>query len=73
MAFLQDTYRIDNGRGFFSLNGGVRVSYWDFNRELLISPRLNIGYVPQAAATGRSDLPRDYTISHHFTRSFDAL
>ncbi len=21
MAFLQDTYRIDNGRGFFSLNG----------------------------------------------------
>ncbi len=50
MAFLQDTYRIDNGLGFFSLNGGVRVSYWDFNRELLISPRLNIGYVPASGS-----------------------
>lgn len=44
--FAQDSYRINSDYGYFTLNGGVRLSYWDFNKEFLISPRLNIGFVP---------------------------
>lgn len=44
--FVQDTYRIMSSKGYFTLNGGVRLSYWDFNKELLLSPRINVGFVP---------------------------
>lgn len=47
--FLQDTYRLSTSAGFFNVNGGVRISYWDFNKELLVSPRINIGFVPDAS------------------------
>ncbi|MDE6694029.1 MAG: TonB-dependent receptor, partial [Muribaculaceae bacterium] len=47
--FLQDTYRLSTSAGFFNINGGVRISYWDFNRELLVSPRINVGFVPDAS------------------------
>ncbi len=45
--FLQDTYRLSTSAGFFNVNGGVRISYWDFNKEFLVSPRINIGFVPE--------------------------
>lgn len=44
--FAQDTYRLNASSGYFSFNGGIRMSYWDFNKEFLISPRVNVGYVP---------------------------
>lgn len=44
--FAQDTYRLNASSGYFSFNGGIRMSYWDFNKELLVSPRVNVGYVP---------------------------
>ena len=34
------------GNGVLSVNAGVRVSHWDFNKETLISPRFSVGYVP---------------------------
>lgn len=46
--FAQDTYKINSSLGLFSFNGGVRMSYWDFNKELLISPRFNISFIPEA-------------------------
>ena len=46
-AFVQDTYRAYTGAGAFTFNVGVRYSYWDFNKESLISPRFSIGYVPE--------------------------
>lgn len=45
-AFLQDTYKLYMGNGVLSVNAGVRVSHWDFNKETLISPRFSVGYVP---------------------------
>jgi hypothetical protein len=27
----------------------VRLSYWDFNSELLVSPRVNVGFIPDSA------------------------
>lgn len=44
--FVQDTYRLQLGSGMLSINGGLRVSHWNFNGETLFSPRFSIGYVP---------------------------
>ena len=46
-AFVQDTYRNFSDAGVFTFNVGVRYSYWDFDKESLISPRVSIGYVPE--------------------------
>lgn len=46
-VFLQDTYRLNASSGYFSINGGIRYSYWDFNKESLISPRANVAFVPE--------------------------
>lgn len=45
-AFVQDAWRISSGSGYWVLNGGVRLSYWDFNSELLVSPRFNAAFIP---------------------------
>jgi hypothetical protein len=45
-AFLQDTYTNRGEAGTLTLTGGVRVNYWDYNEELLISPRASIAYAP---------------------------
>ena len=46
-----DTYRLEASAGYFNFNGGIRFSYWDYNKEFLVSPRLSVGFVP-------SKLPR---------------
>lgn len=45
--FVQDSYRVQTSKGYFTINGGVRLSYWDFNKEFLASPRVNVGFVPE--------------------------
>ncbi len=45
-AYIQDSYVIDLDNSEFSIGGGLRFNYWDFNNEFLASPRLNIGYKP---------------------------
>ena len=47
-AFAQDTWRKHTGVGLFVLNGGVRLSYWSWNGEPLLSPRLSVGFIPEA-------------------------
>ncbi len=44
--FLEDSYYWDTEKAHFSLNGGVRFSYWDFNKEFLASPRVNFTFSP---------------------------
>lgn len=47
-GYLQDTYKFTSTHEhtFFTLNYGVRFSYWDFNGETLVSPRISLGVVP---------------------------
>lgn len=47
-AYLQDTYRFvpREGKTLYTLNYGVRVSYWNFNKETLVSPRISLGVIP---------------------------
>ena len=46
-AFAQDTWRKHTDVGLFVLNGGLRFSYWTWNSEPLLSPRLSIGFIPE--------------------------
>lgn len=48
-AYVQDTYRLQTSAGYLSINGGLRFSYWGYNKELLVSPRFNFGFVPDRA------------------------
>ncbi len=45
-AFIQDTYRLNTGLGLFTLNGGLRASWWSWNKEITVSPRLTVGFTP---------------------------
>ena len=47
-AYLQDTYRLRTLWGRFIFTGGLRASYWGFNKETLISPRASISFIPAA-------------------------
>lgn len=47
-GFVQDTYKFTNGLGYWTINGGVRLSYWDFNSEFLFSPRVSVGLIPKS-------------------------
>ncbi len=45
--FGQDTWRFSNAKGsIFSFNYGVRLSYWSWNSEWLLSPRVSLGIIP---------------------------
>ena len=47
-GFIQDEWAIDGqDSNRYKLIYGVRVSYWDLNKELLISPRLTFSYRPK--------------------------
>lgn len=45
-AYIQDTWKWRNARGSYTLTGGIRSHYWSFNKELIVSPRASIAYVP---------------------------
>ncbi len=44
--YAEDSYYLETKAGFFTFNGGLRISYWDFNKEFLVSPRINISFSP---------------------------
>lgn len=46
-AFVQDAWRFNTSAGYFGVNAGLRFSYWDFNKEALVSPRASIAFVPE--------------------------
>ena len=45
-AYVQDTWRFTAAPGLFVVNGGLRASYWTWNREPIVSPRVSVGLVP---------------------------
>ena len=44
--YVQDTYKFQAAIGLFTINLGVRGSYWGFNKEFIFSPRGSIGLIP---------------------------
>ena len=53
-AYIQNTYRFSggtadstgNGQTHYTLNYGVRMSHWNFNRETILSPRISLAIIP---------------------------
>ena len=45
-GYVQDTYRFSKGDTYYTLNYGVRLSNWSFNKEAIVSPRASISIVP---------------------------
>ena len=45
-AYLQDTYRFSSGDTYFTLNYGIRLANWSFNKETIVSPRASLAIVP---------------------------
>jgi hypothetical protein len=45
-AYLQDAYKFRSRQGLFTLVGGIRGSYWSFNKEFIFSPRASLGFIP---------------------------
>ena len=45
-GYIQDTYRFSKGDTYYTLNYGVRLSNWSFNKETIVSPRASIAIVP---------------------------
>lgn len=46
-AYLQDRMRFETGSGTFAITPGIRASWWKYNKEIIVSPRLTIGYSPK--------------------------
>ena len=46
-VYALDTYKIFSSAGLITVNGGIRASYWDFNKEFIVSPRASVGFVPK--------------------------
>ena len=45
-GYLQDVFRFRTKQGMFTLIGGVRGSYWSYNKEFIFSPRASLGFIP---------------------------
>jgi len=65
-AFYQDTYKWNSKVGSFSLTGGLRANYWTFNKELLISPRMAVSFLP----TGKRDFSFRFATGLYYQAPF---
>ena len=55
-AYIQDTYHFTSGgdstqsgdirQTLYTLNYGLRLSHWNFNRETILSPRVSLAIIP---------------------------
>mgnify|MGYP004510058945 CR=1 FL=1 len=47
-AYIQDTYRFtsNNEKTHYTLNYGIRLAHWSYNKETILSPRISLGIIP---------------------------
>lgn len=45
-AYIQDIYRWSKGNNYFTLNYGIRMANWSYNKETTVSPRASLAIVP---------------------------
>lgn len=45
-VFAEDALYFETSKAYITVNAGLRLSYWDFNKEFLASPRANISIAP---------------------------
>lgn len=64
--YAQDTWYHESRLGTISVNYGARLSYWNWNREWLFSPRVSLGYVP----SGNDNLTLRLATGLYYQRPF---
>lgn len=45
-GYIQDIFKFRTPQGLFTLIGGIRGSYWTYNKEFIFSPRASLGFIP---------------------------
>lgn len=45
-SYLQDTWKFQTSKGLYTVNAGLRGSYWDWNKEFILSPRVSLAMIP---------------------------
>lgn len=45
-SYLLSKFPVKTSKGKFEFTGGLRFHYWDYNNQLLFSPRFAINYIP---------------------------
>ncbi len=45
-GYIQDTWAIPVQKGLLYFTGGVRANWWSFNRQMVVTPRLSLNYIP---------------------------
>ena len=45
-AFAEDAIYLETDKAFITINAGLRFAYWSFNKEFLVSPRVNLSFTP---------------------------
>ena len=45
-AYIQDTYKWQKGNNYFTMNYGIRMANWSYNKETTVSPRASLGIIP---------------------------
>lgn len=60
-AFLQNNWKLmkKNGQNQLFIHTGVRANYWDYNNELVVSPRISVSYAPSDIIVDSSGTHRD--------------
>ncbi|MFA6767578.1 MAG: TonB-dependent receptor [Parabacteroides sp.] len=48
MGYIQDAFKFRTEQGMFTIVGGIRGNYWNFNKEFIFSPRASVGFIPNA-------------------------
>ena len=46
-AFAQNTWTLDGDSTALAFTAGVRLNYWDYNNQFLVSPRVSLSYKPK--------------------------
>lgn len=46
-TYIQDTYKFSSKAGLFTIIGGIRASYWNWNKEFIFSPRVSAALIPK--------------------------
>lgn len=48
-SYIQDNLKLTGDFGYFNISAGLRATYTSFNKEFILSPRAQIGFVPAGA------------------------
>ncbi len=65
-AFVQNSWMLGDDLNDFTVTAGIRTSYWDYNDDLLISPRASVAYHPN----WKHDLLFRFAVGYYYQPPF---